>query len=262
MISSMNLTDNSVHLWFTQLSAVPASAIVGYQNLLNPADQERNQRFKNGKLRDANTVTRALLRTVLSQYDDCPPHRWEFGAREHGKPYIASPASGLHFNLSHSVEWIVCAVSRIPVIGVDVERCGREVDVLRLAKRFFSEREYLDVMQCAPEDRKHRFFDYWTLKEAYIKARGEGISLGLDKFSFGFSSHGAISIECDEQLQENAGAWHFRVSPREGDHRLALAVKPGQATHAIDVRYFTTIPQLDVGPYAGPMRLQEPEQAT
>lgn len=255
MIASMDLAGNSVHLWFTPLSAVPASAIVGYQDLLSSSEQDRNLRFKTGPLRNANTVTRAMLRTVLSQYDDCPPQRWEFGAHDHGRPYIVNPASGLHFNLSHSIEWIVCAVSRIPVIGVDIERCSREVDVLRLARRFFSAREYRDVLQCEGEDRKQRFFDYWTLKEAYIKARGEGISLGLDKFSFGFSANGAISIECDAQLQENTAAWHFRVSPRDGDHRLALAVKPLRVTQAIDIQYFTTIPQLDAGPYTGPMRL-------
>jgi 4'-phosphopantetheinyl transferase len=251
----MELAANTVHVWFTQFSAIPAPALAGYQGLMNCAEQDRNLRYKRGTLRDADAITRALLRTVLSQYEDCPPQRWQFAAHTHGRPYIANPATDLHFNLSHSSEWVVCAVSRIPVIGIDIERCNRNVEVLRLARRFFSPREYRDVLARADEERKHRFFDYWTLKESYIKARGEGISLGLDKFGFGFSADGTIDIECDEKLQETPSAWQFRLSPRAGDHRLALAVKLPQPAPRIDIQHFVTIPQISAEKYTGPMCL-------
>jgi 4'-phosphopantetheinyl transferase len=253
----MELAANTVHIWFTQFSAIPSSALASYRGLMNSTEQERNRRFKYGTLRDANTITRALLRTVLSQYDDCPPQCWEFAAHAHGRPYIASPATDLQFNLSHSSEWVVCAVSRISVIGVDIERCNRNVDVLRLARRFFSAREYRDVQACTQRERKQRFFDYWTLKESYIKARGEGISLGLDKFGFGISADGTIDIECDEKLQETPAAWQFMLSPRGDDHRLALAVKLPQPAEKIDIQHFFTIPLLRMENYTGPLCLKQ-----
>lgn len=222
---------------------------------MSHAEQDRNLRYKCGTLRNADTITRALLRTVLSQYGDCPPQRWEFAAHTHGRPYIVSPATDLHFNLSHTREWIVCAVSRIPVMGVDIERCNRKVEVLKLARRFFSPRECRDVLAHAQQERQQRFFDYWTLKESYIKARGEGISLGLDKFGFGISADGTIDIECDEKLQETPAAWQFRLSPHAGDHRLALAVKLPQPARKIDIQHFFTIPQISVENYTGPMCL-------
>jgi 4'-phosphopantetheinyl transferase len=256
----MELADDTVHVWLTRRAAIPVSALAGYRSLMSRTERERNLRFKSGTLRDANTITRALLRTVLSHYDNYPPQRWEFAAQDHGRPYIASPASDLHFNLSHSNEWIACAVTRTPIIGVDIERCTRAVDVLRLAKRFFSEQEYRALQRCSAEDREQRFFDYWTLKEAYIKARGEGISLGLDKFSFSCTNAGSIAIECDEQLRDNPVAWHFRLSGRDADHRLALAVKPCRPTPLIVIQHFFTIPQISVENYAGPMRLRAPGQ--
>lgn len=223
---------------------------------MSPAECARNRRFKSAPLRNAHSITRALLRTVLSHYSDCPPTRWEFAEAAHGKPYISSPTTSLNFNLSHSTEWIACAIADFPLLGIDVERTGRDVAILRLAKRFFSRREYEDVKKLAGAARKNRFFDYWTLKESYIKARGEGISLGLDKFSFGIADRGNITIECDEQLQDEPRAWQFWLSAGEGDHRLALAAKPPEP-RAIAVRHFITIPRHGTETYSGPLLLRE-----
>lgn len=254
----MKLAANTVHIWLTRKSLIPTSALTGYYSLMSHTELTRNLRFKSPVLRDVDAITRALLRTVLSQYEAYSPSLWEFDAGDHGKPYIAKPSTRLFFNLSHTTEWVACAIASFPVIGIDIERCGRDVAVLRLAKRFFSRQEYRDLQNFSGEAQKNRFFDYWTLKESYIKARGEGISLGLDKFSFRFSENATIGIECEDQLQESPAAWHFRLSPVEGGHRLALAVKPPQPIQAIDICHFFTIPQHSIESYAGPLQLQEP----
>ncbi len=251
----MELPTDTVDIHLTRIIDVPGALLADYHALMSRDEQARNRRFRRGPLRDANTITRALLRCVLSEYGDYPPERWEFATREHGRPFIASPEANLHFNLSHTIEWIACAVARMPVIGIDIERCSRNVAVPRLAERFFSTGEYHDVLARSGEDRRHRFFEYWTLKEAYIKARGEGITLGLDSFSFRISDSGAICIECEPRLQDDPSAWHFRLSPRMGDHRLALAVKPDRPSSALTVRQFLTIPALSTEPYRGPMWL-------
>lgn len=253
----MDLAVHSVHIWLTRVSLIPTSALAGYYSLMNQAERTRNLSYSSGALRDADAITRALLRTVLSQYEECPPSQWEFSEHHRGKPHITKPNTRLFFNLSHSIEWIVCAVARFPIIGIDIERCNRDVAIERLAKRFFSPQEYRDLLNFSGEAQKNRFFDYWTLKESYIKARGEGISLGLEKFNFRFSHDGSIGIACDEVLQENPDAWHFRLSPSAGDHRLALAIKPPQPTPAMDICHFFTIPQRSVENYTGPLQLQE-----
>ncbi len=254
----MELAANTIHIWLTRMSSIPTSAFAEYYNVLSQAELARNRGFSSETLRNTDAITRTLLRTVLSQYENYAPLQWEFDEHDRGKPYITHPSTRLCFNLSHSSEWVVCAIAQFPVIGVDIEHCLRNVDVLRLARRFFSSPEYEDLLSLCGEAQKSRFFDYWTLKESYIKARGEGVSLGLDKFSFKLSDCGAIGIACDSVLEDDAAAWHFRLSAGEGDHRLALAVKPPQPTQALEVCHYFTIPLRSIERYTGPLRLQEP----
>ncbi len=251
----MELPANTVHIWLTRKSLVPTAALSGYYSLMNHTELTRNLLYKSDALRAADAITRALLRTTLSQYDDCSPAHWEFKEHERGKPYIANPSTRLFFSLSHTTEWIVCAIARFPVIGVDIEHCHRDIAVLRLASRFFSQAEYSDLLNFSGAAQKNRFFDYWTLKESYIKARGEGISLGLGKFNFRFSKEGKIEIECDALLRESPREWHFRLSSGAGDHRLAVAVKPPQPIEALDISHFFTIPQHSIENYTGPLLL-------
>jgi 4'-phosphopantetheinyl transferase len=262
MMRRMELAENSVHIWLTRMSLIPPSAFADYHRLLSQTELTRNQAFGHQALRNTDTLTRTLLRTVLSKYEDCSPRQWEFDEHERGKPFIASPESRLFFNLSHSSEWVACAVAHFPVIGVDIEDCHRDVEVLRLARRFFSPQECGDLLEYSAEARKSRFFAYWTLKESYIKARGEGIALGLDRFSFKVADNGTIAIECDPVLQDNPAAWHFRLSPDGGDHRLALAVKPPRSIETLELRHFFTIPLHGIENYTGPLRLREPVAAT
>jgi len=253
--NNLELADDTVDVWLTNMAEVPASAIAGYTRLMSSAERARNLRYRGEALRRADTIARAVLRTVLSHYGDWPPSLWEFAQADHGKPYIIGPAAQLYFNLSHSSEWVACAVARFPSVGIDIERTSRNPEILRLAKRFFAPPEYADVRARAGAARKERFFDYWTLKEAYIKARGEGISLGLDRFGFRIGESGDIAIACDDQLHDDPGAWCFRLSAGEGDHRLALAMKPHPSARPITLRHFITIPQRGTQDYTGPLLL-------
>ena len=252
----MNLATNEIHIWLTPKSRVPASALAGYYHLMNAAEISRNKRYATQQMRDADAVTRALQRTVLSEYENCPPSLWVFSREYGGKPSITSPRTSVCFNLSHTQEWVVCAVAQSSLVGIDVENCHRKVPVLTLAKRFFSKQEYLELASLPEKEQKNRFFDCWTLKESYIKARGEGVALGLSKFSFDFGANGAISFGCDSELQDDPAQWRFMLSPHQGDHRMALAIKRPQFGGEITVCYFLTIPQHSVENYVGPLRLQ------
>ena len=168
---NLKLSTNDIHIWLTRKSLIPAALVRDYYSLMDESQRARNLRFSRQELRDADAITRALQRTVLSQYADTSPSEWAFSQDAAGKPYISAPSTSLSFNLSHTSEWVVCAVARHPFIGVDIEHCERNATTVPLAKRFFSPQEYLELLRFPTGEQNRRFFDYWTLKEAYITAR-------------------------------------------------------------------------------------------
>jgi 4'-phosphopantetheinyl transferase len=252
---NLNLSENDIHIWLTRKSQIPTALVRDYYGLMDELQRARNRRFSRQDLRDSDAITRALQRTVLSEYADILPSEWVFSKDAAGKPYISATNTNLSFNLSHTHEWIVCAVARHPFIGIDIEHCERKAAIVPLAERFFSHQEYQDLL-CLPDaDQNNRFFDYWTLKEAYIKARGEGISLGLNRFGFEFASSDKIGFYCDRDLQDMPQLWHFGLSSSPGDHRMALALKPRSLLSDINIQYFFTVPLSGTEVYDGPLRL-------
>lgn len=237
----MTLADRELHLWLVDLEAVDPGLQSAYRDLMSDAERERNQRYRFETGRFADCVTRALVRTTLSRYAEVAPEDWRFDKGEHGKPEISNPArSPLRFNVSHTRRFIVCAVTSGVDIGVDIENTQRNNDVLNIADRYFSHSEVSDLFDL-PERRQHdRFFDYWTLKEAYMKARGEGISLGLGNFSFTLQAN-AITIGFSAQLDDDPEQWQFALLNPTADSRLAYALRSPRQT-AWRMRLYQTVP--------------------
>lgn len=131
-------------------------------------------------------------RRVLSHYAAVAPQEWRFDVGTRGKPALLGPAlpeslQTLQFNLSHSRDWLVCAISGAAHVGIDLEYCDPARDTLKLARRFFHPGEVLALEACAAAVGVDRFYDYWTLKEARVKASGEALALSLDSRSFEFA---------------------------------------------------------------------------
>lgn len=239
----MDLPDNELHVWLVDLEAVDAQCMSRYRALMSESELARNQRFRFEADRLANGVTRALVRTTLSKYLDTEPANWQFQAGDHGKPEISGPAMQLplRFNLSHSGRYIACAVTLAIDVGIDIEHTVRKNDVLQIADRYFSYSEVSELFELEEHRQRDRFFDYWTLKEAYMKARGEGISLGLGNFSFHLPEQGQIGISFSAQLDDDPAAWQFGLFRPKPDHRLAYALRlPPQ--HPARVKLFQTVP--------------------
>lgn len=125
-----------------------------------------------------------FLRSVLSQYADSGPPQWQFTQGEHGKPALANVPMNLEFNLTHSDALLACAVTAGTPVGVDLEFCDARRDVMRLARRFFCPQEVAALEACDSATQRDRFYDYWTLKEAAVKCRGETLASGLDSRAF------------------------------------------------------------------------------
>lgn len=231
-----------VDVWLTRLPDVNDELKHAYRRLLNAAEAERLQRFRVHDAHDQFLIARALLRTVLSHYADVPHAAWSFGANAYGKPYITGPESAcdVKFNLSHTKGLAACAVSRACDLGVDVENLQRDLDYPAFMSRVFAQAEAFAVNQMPPPAQRKHFYSVWTLKEAYIKARGMGLALPLN--GFWFDLDGSVpSVQFSERCPDTAARWQFFLFEPTPDHVLALAVAvpPKQS---VSVRMHWTIP--------------------
>jgi 4'-phosphopantetheinyl transferase len=203
--------------------------IAAERDLLAPDELRRLERLRFGRGRRMFIATRALVRTVLSSYADVAPKDWRFESDDHGKPHVVEPATGssISFNLTNTRGLVVCAVSTAhSLVGVDAERLDRKVETVRLADRFFSPAEARDLRQHQPYEQQERFFQYWTLKESYIKARGLGLALPLDKFSFRLDER-SIRIDIDEELGDDETCWRFTLLELAPTYLIAVGVNTG-----------------------------------
>lgn len=225
------LAPDEIHLWLvdarTTLDPVLANA---YRALLSADDRTLYERAKHPRRINEILVGRALIRTTLSRYAAVDPRAWRLAFNAHGCPRIDPPpdAPGLVFNLSHTEGLIACAVARAAELGVDVEWTHRGRSMLEIADRFFSSRELADLRALPePARQEDRFFDLWTLKESYIKARGLGLSLPLEKFGFLLAPGSEPRLYVDPELGDDAASWRFfQLSPTD-EHRAAVAVRGG-----------------------------------
>ncbi|WP_208821673.1 4'-phosphopantetheinyl transferase HetI [Tolypothrix sp. PCC 7910] len=171
------LLPDNVHVWRINLDQ-SAAELQYLTTTLSSDESARAQRFYFPEHRQRFIAGRGSLRTILSRYLGITPQEVQFDYEPRGKPFLASrfSHSGLSFNLSHSQNLALCAVSKNRQIGIDLEYIRPMSDLESLAQRFFLPREY-DLVRSLPDEQKSSvFFRYWTCKEAYLKATGEGIA--------------------------------------------------------------------------------------
>jgi 4'-phosphopantetheinyl transferase len=211
-------------IWYLWPDRVTDEArLASHERLLTDDERIRTQAFHFPEHRHSHLLTRAFVRTLLSQYSDVKPEEWRFVRSSFGKPEISGPsgAPSINFSLSHTKGLIVCAVSSDSAIGIDAENVERVADHMEIAQRFFSPYEYRALQDLASSDRPRRFLEYWTLKESYVKARGLGLSLDLSAFSFKIKDR-AIGMTFEPPDTEESAAWQFRLFA-PGAHHIAAA---------------------------------------
>jgi len=211
-----------VHAWRIDLDA--AGARDGLETAALSADERaRAERFHFARDRRRFLRGRAALRHLLAGYAGLEACALVIVPGTHGKPGL--PGTGLEFNLSHSGGCAVLAVTRGRRVGVDVERIQAERATLSVARRFFAPAEAAAVATAAPADRAMTFFRCWTRKEAYVKARGEGLSLPLDRFEvpLGPDATGALTVARDDHTETMR--WGLRELVPAPHHLGALVVE-------------------------------------
>jgi 4'-phosphopantetheinyl transferase len=229
MNATLPLTPAEIHLWLAFYDEITDEHLLSeYRALLNPAEKEQQSRFYFARDRLRYLVTRALVRTVLSRYLPIHPRDWMFSTNAYGCPKIANAEAKeecISFNISHTHSLIVLGVTRHRALGVDVENVEAREALLDIADRFFAPQEVAALNAVPAQQQQYRFFEYWTFKESYIKARRMGLSLPLDKFSFHYSHDQSVEIAIDPELADDATRWQFWQFRPRSEYLVAICAE-------------------------------------
>lgn len=238
LLSNDLMQKRQVHVWYAFLEAFQDAALHACERALSHLERERWQTISHVSTKETYLIAHGFLRLVLSHYSTRRPRDWEFLPNAYGKPEIDPPAADCHalqFNLSHTNGLVTCAVAHGCEIGVDAEdttRGGRGISDA-LVERCLSRQERETLVSIQHDQRQAAFFDYWTLKEAYLKARGVGLALPLDAITVEWPSQipheGPAALSFGAAIDDVPHQWQlerFQVSPW---HKLAMAVRIGSA---------------------------------
>lgn len=228
-----HIDSSQIHLWLAYLDEITDPRLLDrYRSLLNEEELQQQARFRFERVRHRYLVTRAMVRTVLSKYADIAPREWAFVNNPYGKPQVSNGdawARRLAFNVSHSDRIVLLGVALDRALGVDVEDMTGDRASVDLAGRFFAPEEVRALYSLPPEWRARRFFEYWTLKESYIKARGMGLSIPLERFAFHLEDAARIRLTIDSTLRDYPERWTFWRLELRYSHAAAVCAEQTQA---------------------------------
>ena len=224
--SPPTLPDNEVHVWRAGLELEPAD-YNQLEKVLSSDEQARALRFRFVRDRHHFIAGRAILRQILATYLDRQPSQLQFCYGPYGKPSLVtgSEPRGLSFNLSHSHGLALYAVTRQREIGIDLEQLRSDFPCEQVADRFFSSREISKLRSMADSMRHEAFFNCWTRKEAYIKARGDGLGFPLERFDVSLAPEEPAALLNTEDDPQEALRWSLAQLAPVAGYAAALAVK-------------------------------------
>jgi 4'-phosphopantetheinyl transferase len=224
------LDEGTAHLWYVLADDVREPELLrACRALMAPAELEEEARFLLPEGRHLHLVTRALVRSVLSRYAPVDPRDWSFVRNAHGRPELVVPAGvpPLRFNLSHTAGMVACVVALDRDVGVDVEDATRALDPVELGQRVLSPVELASLRACSPEQQKTRFFELWTLKESYAKARGLGLTIPFEQVTVRLEPGPAVAVTFGPGVDDVPEHWQFELARPTARHVLAAAVHKG-----------------------------------
>jgi 4'-phosphopantetheinyl transferase len=227
------LSHSEAHIWYARSDGrFDASALRYQASFLGSDEIERMRQYRFEHDQRQYLMSHALVRATLSHYTSVAPRDWRFRANYWGRPEIERPAEfrRLRFNLSHTRGLVAVAIVWDRAVGVDVEIRDRAEECWEVAERYFSRTEWAALSALPRERQPERFLEYWTLKEAYVKARGMGLSLPLDQFSFVLRPGHPVQIVFDARMGDNPLAWQFGQFRPTASHLLAYAIGREQIT--------------------------------
>lgn len=254
----MDLINDDVHVWLCRDENITCTSLLKqYQQCLSADEHTRWQQFRLAKHQHQFLVSRALIRSVLSFYHpDIEPALWQFGQNAYGKPHALNNTRlpAVSFNLSHTDGLVVLAITRHSLVGVDVELSTRDNDVLDIARRYFSVNEAKGVQSLATHKRAERFYDLWTLKETYIKARGLGLSIELSAFGFDLGTPGHIQFFPEAEFLDTSTHWQFWLMNLDNRHTLSAALHHADHQSHAELVSYDIVPMGSFTPVSLPVK--------
>jgi 4'-phosphopantetheinyl transferase len=211
-----------VSVWYVRTNHLTHADVDRFEGTLSLDERKRRDRLEFFRDRRDFVVAHGLTRFALSMYGSRPPEEWRFDTSERGKPFVVEEQAGmprLAFSLSHTEGVVACAIGRGFSIGIDVERRSRASDEGSLASEFFASEEVALFDATRPSDHAARFLELWTLKEAYVKAVGIGLSIPLSSFAFSFDGDARVSLARPSTSVD----WQFVLATLDDDVRLSFA---------------------------------------
>jgi 4'-phosphopantetheinyl transferase len=217
---------DEVHVWRATLDLIPLP-IDSFRRTLAPDEQERADQFYFQRDRGRFIVARGVLRAILGRYLSRAPESLSFCYSSHGKPALVRESGGdaIRFNISHSHGVALYAVTRGREVGIDLELIRSGLEIEEIAERFFSRLEIATLHALPTDIRRCAFFLCWTRKEAYIKARGEGLSLPLDQFDVSLIPGEPATLMSTRPDSDEALRWSLQGLTIDPGYAAALAVE-------------------------------------
>ena len=228
------LSANAVHIWSASTD-IDEKQLHYLQSIISEDEQKRAAKFYFEKDRVRFIVARGFLRMILACYIKKTPEEFRFRYNKFGKPSLENiNNNNVQFNLSHSDKMIVYGFTSCRDIGIDIERIRTSEDTVQILDHFFSELEKEEFKMIPEEKKKETFYQCWTRKEAYIKARGEGLSIPLDDFSVTLipgSPAKLIKADKDSAVTQ----WHMKdISVASGFAAAAVVSGSEPSFHYLD----------------------------
>lgn len=227
---------DDVCVWHVDTAALfkhPARIAVS-EAALEPAELARYHGYRHDADRMMFLAGRVMARTLVARALGVAPGEWRWREGLRGRPEIAAPDTILRFNLAHSAGLVACALATGRDVGVDVEYLRRRPVDTQIVPRYCAPDEVRDIQAHGPHGWHDRFLLYWTLKEAYLKARGLGISVSLSDISFTVDG-GTPRISFLRSLEGTDDRWMFHVARPTTEHVLAVAAPSTPTPPAIAV---------------------------
>lgn len=233
-----------IDLWYARLDEFTLGEQAGCLRLLNGPERRRHDAFKSQDARLQYLAGRGLVRTTLSRYRNIAPQHWRFLANRHDRPFIDPDLgiTGLHFNLSHTTGLVTCIVGAIEEIGVDVERRDRDGGLDELAHVVLAPPELVRFTRLPRAAQPEFFFAHWTLKEAYVKARGMGLSLPVREICLDMASP-QPTISFATPIDDVPSRWRlWSLRPTE-EHIVGIAAASAGGPMSLNIRQSCFIDQ-------------------
>lgn len=229
MPMQLRLPPDEIHLWLTfGGESTDASRLAEYRRVMSADELEREQRFRFAHDQRRHVVTRAFVRTVLSRYAERTPDYWRFAADAYGRPHLLNGEGSMRevsFNLSHTAGLIVCALSSGGDIGADAENFQERPIALEIFDSCFTAAEAAALRALPVDIQGEHFFHYWTLKEAYVKAKGRGLSIPLKQVGFVLPPGNGGGLSFHSELDGPGVAYRFWLLQPSPEHLAAVCAR-------------------------------------